>query len=124
MASKHEQGAETATVGRGAKIAGRVSGDGDLVVEGRIEGEVTVSGDLTLLPGSVVEAPVNAADVTIDGAIVGDVHARGAVVLRASGSVQGAITTNRLALEEGARFSGRIEMNVELPAELQAAARG
>ena len=121
MATKQALDGDAAVIGRGAKIVGRVTGDGDLIVEGRLAGELTVGGDVQLREGSVVEAPIQAGDVTIEGAVVGDVTARGAVILRPSGSVQGAISTNRLALEDGARFSGRIDMNVELPAELSQA---
>jgi cytoskeletal protein CcmA (bactofilin family) len=56
--------------------------------------------------------------VTVSGTIDGDVTSRGAVTLRAGGSVRGAITASRIAVEDGARFTGRIEMDVELPAGL------
>ena len=107
-----------AAIGRTTRIVGRLSGDGDLLVEGRVEGEISLRGSLAVVEGGVVAAPVEAADVTVTGTIDGDVTARGAVTLRAGGSVRGAITATRIAVEDGARFTGRIEMNVELPAGL------
>jgi cytoskeletal protein CcmA (bactofilin family) len=112
-----------ANIGRTTKVTGRLQGDGELVVEGRVEGEVTITGHLVVANGGAVVAPVSAADVTIEGGDEGDVSASGAVVVRAGGTLIGAINAGAgVAIEDGARFSGRIDMNVELPSELQAAA--
>lgn len=107
-----------ATIGKTTRIVGRISGDGDLVVEGRIEGELTLRGALSVSNGGVVAAPVSAGDVTVEGMVDGDVESRGAVVLRPSGAIRGSIRATRIAVDEGARFTGRVEMDVELPAEL------
>jgi cytoskeletal protein CcmA (bactofilin family) len=106
---------ESASIGRTTRIVGRLTGDGDLLVEGRIEGEVSLRGNLSVTEGGVIVAPVEAGDVTVSGSVDGDVTARGAVTLRAGGTVRGAITASRIAVEDGARFTGRIEMDVELP---------
>jgi cytoskeletal protein CcmA (bactofilin family) len=113
-----------ASIGRTTKIVGRLSGDGDLVVEGRIEGEVALQGHLHVAEGGVIAAPATAADCTVEGTIDGDVDARGDVVLRSTGTVRGAIRAPRVALDEGARYRGRIEMEVELPAELAGKQQG
>jgi cytoskeletal protein CcmA (bactofilin family) len=106
------------SIGKTTRIVGRVTGDGDLLVEGRIEGELTLRGALTVANGGVVAAPVSAGDVTVEGMVDGDVDSRGAVVLRPSGAIRGSIRATRIAVDEGARFTGRVEMDVELPAEL------
>src|SRR5687768_15825774 len=107
-----------ASIGRTTRIVGRLTGDGDLLVEGRVEGELTLKGHVTVADGGVVAAPLSAGDVTVEGLVDGDVSSRGAVTLRASGAIRGAITAARVAVDEGARFTGRIEMDVELPPEL------
>jgi cytoskeletal protein CcmA (bactofilin family) len=107
-----------ASIGRTTRIVGRLSGDGDLLVEGRVEGELSLKGHVTVADGGVVVAPLTAGDVTVEGLVDGDVSSRGAVTLRASGAIRGAITAARVAVDEGARFTGRIEMDVELPPEL------
>ncbi len=38
---------EASVLGRGARVRGRIGGDGDLRVEGQVEGNVVVSGELT-----------------------------------------------------------------------------
>lgn len=107
-----------ASIGRTTRIVGRLTGDGDLLVEGRVEGELSLKGHVTVADGGVVAAPLSAGDVTVEGLVDGDVTSRGAVVLRASGAIRGAISAARVAVDEGARFTGRIEMDVELPPEL------
>jgi len=107
-----------ASIGRTTRVVGRISGSGDLLVEGRCEGEVNVKGHLEVARGGVVAAPVSARDVTIDGGVHGDVTANGSVILRSEGSIRGAIHCEKVALEDGAKFTGRIEMNVDLPDEL------
>jgi cytoskeletal protein CcmA (bactofilin family) len=107
-----------ASIGRTTKVVGRIHGTGDLRVEGRCEGEVSLKGHLHVAQTGVVDAPVDAAELTVEGAVLGDVTSRGAVVLRSTGSIRGAIQAERVSLEDGARFTGKIEMNVELPDEL------
>ena len=73
------------SIGRTTKVTGRLTGDGDLLVEGSVDGELTLKGHLHVAAGGSVTAPVEAEAVTIEGTIDGDVHARGAVSLRAGG---------------------------------------
>lgn len=107
-----------ASIGRTTRVVGRLTGDGDLLVEGRIEGELSLRGHLTVVEGGVVAAPVSVGEITVEGLVDGDVESRGAVILRPTGAIRGSIRATRVAVEEGARFTGRIEMDVELPAEL------
>ena len=107
-------------IGKGTRIVGRVTGDGDLTVEGRIEGELSLKGRLVVAQGGAVTAEhVQVESAVVEGSVEGDLEARDTVQLRPSGSVQGTIHTQRVWLEEGARFTGRIEMEVELPPKLE-----
>ena len=116
------EGAES-TLGRGARVRGRISGEGDLRVEGHVEGDVRVSGQLSLEEGASITGDVDAAaGVVIGGALTGDVASRGAVTVRATAQVQGNLGGAEVSLEEGASFHGRIEAEFDMPAELQAPA--
>jgi cytoskeletal protein CcmA (bactofilin family) len=105
-------------LGRGARVRGRVSGEGDLRIEGQIEGDVTVSGDLSIEDGGAVAGDVTAATVAIAGGLNGDVSARGPVTIHATATVEGDMVAAEVNLEEGASFSGRIEAEFDMPAEL------
>lgn len=104
------------TLGQGARVRGRVHGEGDLRIEGRVEGDVQITGDLSI--DGAVTGDVTAASVTIAGELKGDVSARGAVTIQATAKVEGNMGGAEVSLEEGASFSGRIEAEFDLPAEL------
>src|SRR5262249_42431294 len=110
-------------LGKGARVRGRVQGSGDLRVEGRIDGDVTVTGDLVIDDGGGVTGDVDAASVVISGALTGDV-ARGPASIGATAQVSGNMGGSEVSLEEGAVFSGRIEAEFDLPAELTARHKG
>ena len=105
-------------LGRGTRVRGRVQGDGDLRVEGQVEGTVAISGELILEEGASIQGDVEAATITINGALLGDISARGPVTIHATAKVTGNLGATEVSLDEGAEFSGRIEADFELPAEL------
>ena len=103
--------AEPATIGRSIRIQGDVSGDEDLLIQGTIEGNVSL-GDhaVTVGPDGDVRAHIRARIVTVLGQVQGDLTADEQVILEASSRVQGDISAPRVVLQDGARFRGRIDM--------------
>ena len=112
--------ASASVLGRGARVRGRVGGEGDLRVEGEVEGDVAISGELTIEEGASVHGDVGAAAVVIGGTLRGDVSARGAVAVRATADVEGDLGGAEVSLDEGASFHGRIDAEFEMPVELGA----
>lgn len=112
-----DEGAES-VLGRGTRVRGRVRGDGHLRVEGAIEGEVAMAGDLTIDEGASIKGNIVAENVTIQGEVTGDVAARGTVFVRANAKVSGNLGGSEVSLDEGASFEGMIEAKFDLPAEL------
>jgi cytoskeletal protein CcmA (bactofilin family) len=108
-----------ARIGLGTRIVGRVSGDGNLVVEGHVEGEISVRGDLTIDSGGSVVSNVDAHAVVVAGSLEGDVNASGTVAVRAGARVRGDLRGTEVTLEEGAQFAGRLDCEFTLPAELE-----
>ena len=102
-------------LGKGIRVRGRVRGDGDLRVEGTIEGDILVSGAFELGAGATVQGAIQAAAVTVAGAVEGDVAADGPVAIAASGRVRGDVKASELTLDEGGVFVGRIDTDFELP---------
>ena len=102
----------TATdVGPAVRVAGALTGSGDLAVDGEIDGTIELHGFcLTVGPHARVSAPINARRVRIAGHVVGDVTATEAVEVDASGSVAGNIVAPMVAIADGARFTGSIDM--------------
>jgi len=116
--SAQTRGEPASTIGASTRIRGKVRGEGALRVAGHVDGEVGVTGELEIEQGGSVRGPVDAASVTVNGTLHGDVTSRGPVAIRETADVEGNIGGSEVSLEEGASFRGRIEADFELPAEL------
>ncbi len=109
--------ASSSTIGSAARIRGRVLGEGDLIIEGHLEGDITLRGDLTIVAGGSAASNVDASSVTVAGTLEGDVSSA-SVRITAGARVHGNVTSGQIAIEDGAEFAGRLECEFELPAEL------
>jgi len=102
---------DRATIGRSITIRGDVTGDEDLVIQGRVEGSVDLKQHaVTVGAEGQVKASITGRVVVIEGKVVGNVTAHERIVLRSTASVQGDISAPRVVLEDGARFRGGVDM--------------
>lgn len=100
-----------AVIGRSISIKGEVTGDEDLIIQGRVEGSVTLKQHaVTVGPEGEVNANIVARVVTVEGKVVGNLSGDEQVVLRASARVEGDIVAPRVSLEGGTMFRGSVEM--------------
>jgi cytoskeletal protein CcmA (bactofilin family) len=90
----------TAIIGKGAHVRGRISGDGDLRVEGGVSGEVALNGNLSVSDGAEITADVQASSVVVEGAVEGNISATDAVAIRATARVSGAIRGASVSIDE------------------------
>ena len=98
---------------------GRVSGSGDLTVDGSIEGEVSVRGNLVVNEsGSVKGDAVDADSITVAGTLEADGQVTGQLRVLVGSRVRCNVKGG-IALDEGAEFSGRIDADFDLPPELE-----
>lgn len=105
-------GEATATIGKSVQIRGEVKGNEELIVEGLIEGTITLTEHrLTIGANARVTANVTAKDVVVLGSLQGDILAAGRVELRAGSRVTGDIRAARLSVEDNAIFSGKVELD-------------
>lgn len=117
--------AREARIGSGARVRGRIRGDGSLLIEGHVEGDLAIRGDLTIAEGAIVKSEaVEAHAVTIAGTLDGDVVASGPVRLVPGSQVSGNLRGSAVAIDDGARFAGRLDCDFDLPPELGGASRG
>jgi cytoskeletal protein CcmA (bactofilin family) len=101
-----------ATIGRSITIRGDVTGDEELVIQGRVEGTVDLKQhNVTVGPEGKVKADISGCVVTVEGEVEGDLRAQERVVLRSSARVEGDVVAPRVVLEDGATFRGSIDMS-------------
>jgi cytoskeletal protein CcmA (bactofilin family) len=102
---------ERATIGRSITINGQVSGDEDLLIQGRVDGSVNLKQHaVTVGPEGEIKADITARLITVEGRVEGNLGAQEQVILRGSAVVEGNITAPRVVLEDGARFRGGVDM--------------
>ena len=92
-------------------LKGELSGDEDVVIEGRVEGNINVPQNLvTVSEQASAEASIVARTVIVAGALRGDILAAEKVGIRASGSVEGDISALRFEIALGAYVRGAIDV--------------
>jgi cytoskeletal protein CcmA (bactofilin family) len=91
-------------------LAGRLVFEGDLRVQGILEGETTLSGDLHVDSQGTVKAKVHARSLHVRGTLEGEVAAKERLLIGGSGSVSGTVRVARLTVEDGALLNGTITM--------------
>ena len=109
-AAKPEGDRRTLVVGRGISLQGTVTDAERLVVEGTVESEMIQAAELFVAPTGVFRGEVQVEDAEIAGLFDGTVTARGALIVRGTGKVNGTARYRKLSVEEGGQISGRMEM--------------
>ncbi len=106
-----------AVIGPGIHINGDISGDENLLVEGRVDGKIRLaSNHVEIGQSGKVKADITAKVIKIAGEVRGDLNGSEKVVISRTGNVHGNIIAPRMTLEDGAIFKGSIDMDPGEPA--------
>ena len=115
--------AYASVIGSSSVIRGNVRGEGSLEILGRVEGDVGISGDLSLGPDAVVVGTLSGARIVIGGSVQGDVTGTEAVVITETGRVVGDLTAPRIGMSEGALVRGSVRSEGGAPSARSSSAR-
>ena len=99
-------------IGAGTSVKGDISSEGDLRVDGRIEGHVSVKQRLVLGKGATITGDLDATNAIVSGEIQGNVQVKETLLLKETCMIEGDLKTNKLVIESGAQFNGKCSMNV------------
>ncbi len=103
-----EQGA---AIGKSLVIKGEVSGSESLYIDGKVEGSINLPGNrVTVGRNGQIAATITAREVVVQGKIVGNVNASDRVNVRSEGSLTGDVISQRISVEDGAYFKGKIDI--------------
>lgn len=96
---------------RGICIKGELTGKADLIIDGDVKGSIRLGDSrLTIGQSGHIQADIEASEIIVRGQVEGDLRGRERVVLGSSCEVVGDLEAPRVAIEDGARFNGRVEM--------------
>ena len=98
-------------IGADFRVKGDISCEGDIQLEGRVDGNIK-SLRLTVGETGIVQGDVNAEGVRVQGKIVGTIKAK-AVELAGTGHVTGDILHESLSVENGAFLNGHCRRMTE-----------
>lgn len=98
-------------IGASITLKGDVSGAEDLVIEGRVEGDVRLDNYSVTVgaPGHMI-GNVFAEVIIVEGEVIGNLTAARQLILTQSGAVEGDLNAPRVTLHDGCSFQGRVEM--------------
>lgn len=101
--------ANASIIGRTTRIRGRVSGAVDLEVQGFVDGEIAVGGDVTIDTHGMVGAGVQGKRLVVRGAVKGDLLGSEAVLLEDGARVVGDVRAPRVVIAPGALVRGFVD---------------
>lgn len=108
--------APVAVIGPKIMFKGELTGEEDLIILGTVEGSIDLKGNhLTIGSQGVIKANVSARAITVEGKVEGDIVATERIAIKSASNVKGNLKAERVTLEDGAKFRGSIDMDVETP---------
>ncbi|PLX20427.1 hypothetical protein C0584_05815 [Candidatus Parcubacteria bacterium] len=97
-------------IGQSIKVKGNFFGDGDIVVEGKLEGAIKTSNNLLVGPKAIIKADVEAKTAKISGEITGNVVVENFLEITSTAKINGDISASQISVESGAVFNGNCLM--------------
>jgi cytoskeletal protein CcmA (bactofilin family) len=102
---------ESALIGPTISIKGNLTGEEDLLIEGRLEGKIELRhNSITIGKNGFIKADIYAKVITVEGTVEGNIFGEAQLIVRHCGTMRGNIVSPRVALEDGCNFKGSIDM--------------
>jgi cytoskeletal protein CcmA (bactofilin family) len=93
-------------ISEGCKISGLITGTGDFLINGEIDGDCDLSGTVTLARNGLWKGAIKAGNVIVAGHVEGDIAASGKVEITETARITGTVSGEAIAVAEGAVVEG------------------
>jgi cytoskeletal protein CcmA (bactofilin family) len=93
-------------ISEGCKIEGLLTGSGNFMINGEIEGECDIDGSVTLARGGYCKGLLKADSIIVAGTVDGDIVASGQVEINDTARITGTVSGEAIAVAEGAVVEG------------------
>jgi cytoskeletal protein CcmA (bactofilin family) len=101
---------KAAMIGKTLIVHGHLSGREDLVIEGRVEGDIElIENRLTVGAGGHIQGGVKAREVVVFGSVNGNLEAAERIEIKKTAKVTGDLKSARFVIEDEAYFKGNID---------------
>ena len=101
-------------IGKGASVQGDIEVSRSMMIEGKVEGNIKVGGQLILTKEAYVKGDVECDELVADGTIEGKVIARSRAEIQKHGKIIGEIHCKLLVVEEGGFINGLTNMGSDV----------
>ncbi len=105
------ESATQTTISNEVEIVGTIKSKGSVRIDGKLDGELQVTGDATVGKTAVIKGNIQGNSVIVEGSINGNITAQDKIDMKSSARVNGDIRSKRLAVEDGVTFVGKSEVN-------------
>ena len=101
-------------IANGTTIDGNITSNGDIRVDGTLKGTLKTKGKVIVGDSGMISGEVSCKNFEVEGSIDGKVFVSELLSLRAKSKLTGEITTNKLAIDPGAHFTGKCDMTTSV----------
>jgi cytoskeletal protein CcmA (bactofilin family) len=102
-------------IGQGTKITGDIHLKGDFRIDGELIGSIHSEGKIVIGSSGIVEGNVSCQNADVSGVLKGNLLVTDLTSFKATAVVEGDLKTGRIAIELGARYSGKCDMSGQHP---------
>jgi cytoskeletal protein CcmA (bactofilin family) len=101
-------------ISKGTEISGNVNSQGDMRVEGQIDGSLTSKARVVIGDSGEVKGNITAHNAVISGKVIGNVLVSELLFLKSTAKIFGDIVVGKIVVENGAEFNGTCKMTSDL----------
>ncbi len=112
-----QEGDSETIIGSSVKVDGNFKSDGNIIVDGIVQGSLKTKSNLTIGTTAKIKAEVTANNLYLSGEIRGNVKVSEKTELKNSAKIIGNLETKNLIVEEGAIINGKCTMSVDEPVD-------
>ena len=98
-------------IGRETAITGQLQGSGNIRIDGRIDGGISITGSAVIGESGSVQGDIKAGSLTVAGTVTGNVDCDGNLTIQSTGQLVGDVRVRSLNIADGGIFKGRSEMD-------------
>ncbi|MBU1202614.1 polymer-forming cytoskeletal protein [Patescibacteria group bacterium] len=99
-------------IGPSVKVEGDFKGEGDLVIEGILVGNLQTKNNLKIGQNAVVDANIKANNAFISGKVRGNINVKGKLEITGTAMILGDIKAQIISIESGALLKGTLDMPI------------
>ena len=92
-------------IAQGTKIVGDLSSEGDIRIEGILEGNIKTKGKVVVGKSGFIKGTLQGTDAHFEGKFSGKLALSGTLTLKAASHIEGEVVVGKLAVEPGATFN-------------------